>query len=263
MVRKFGLGLVVGLVTVGFVLGASAAPSYNPITAGLLAAYEFSGNANDVSGNGHDGTVNGATLVADRFGVENSAYDFDGINDNIIIGAVLTNSDSLSIAAWVSRTAFSNSWQDIVAGDCTGGPLFGFTPGPGSAAQPSQRLAFGGQCNQPFPVVYDPAETSVITDDLWHAVAVTYDGATVSLYQDGNLIASGAGSGSFDIAKPLGIGSAPSYETFAGLIDDVYIYDRALSSTEVQTLYSVVPEPSTALLLGLGLIGFAVRGRRV
>ena len=52
------------------------------------------------------------------------------------------------------------------------------------------------------------------------------------------------------------------YAGFAGaLIDDVYVYDRALSASEVQTLYSAVPEPSTALLLGLGLAGMTA-GRR-
>ena len=73
--RKFGLGLVVLVVVfVGWSPGASAVP----ITAGLIAAYEFTGNADDVSGNGNNGVVNGATLTADRFGNVGSAYEFDG-----------------------------------------------------------------------------------------------------------------------------------------------------------------------------------------
>ena len=47
----------------------------------LVAYYPFNGNANDESGNGNNGTVNGAILSADRFGVANNAYSFDGVND--------------------------------------------------------------------------------------------------------------------------------------------------------------------------------------
>ena len=57
-------------------------PSYVPSN-GLAGWWPFSGNANDVSGNGNNGTVNGATLTTDRFGNPNAAYSFDGINDYI------------------------------------------------------------------------------------------------------------------------------------------------------------------------------------
>jgi len=54
------------------------------INDGLVAYYPFNGNANDESGNGNNGTVNGATLTSDRFGNANSAYSFDGVNMRII-----------------------------------------------------------------------------------------------------------------------------------------------------------------------------------
>ena len=74
-------------------LAASSAfaqvPSYVP-TNGLVGWWPFNGNANDESGNGNNGTVNGATLTSDRFGSINSAYSFNGINNN-----VTTNSANL------------------------------------------------------------------------------------------------------------------------------------------------------------------------
>jgi hypothetical protein len=61
---------------------AQNVPSYVP-TNGLVGWWPFSGNAIDSSGNGNNGTVNGATLTADRNAVANSAYSFDGVNDYI------------------------------------------------------------------------------------------------------------------------------------------------------------------------------------
>ena len=52
-------------------------------TTGLVAYYPFNGNANDESGNGNDGIVQGATLTADKFSNQESAYQFDGENDYI------------------------------------------------------------------------------------------------------------------------------------------------------------------------------------
>ena len=52
------------------------------LDSGLVAHYPFNGNANDESGNGNDGTVNGATLTTDRFGNANKAYSFDGVSNS-------------------------------------------------------------------------------------------------------------------------------------------------------------------------------------
>jgi hypothetical protein len=54
-------------------------------TDSLVGYWSFSGNANDKSGNNNHGTVNGATLTEDRFGIPNSAYIFDGIDDYITL----------------------------------------------------------------------------------------------------------------------------------------------------------------------------------
>jgi hypothetical protein len=75
-------------------------PSYIP-TDGLVAYYPFNGNANDISGNGYHGTVNGATLTSDRDGNENNSYSFDGVDDYIFLGKnsdfPISNSFSISV----------------------------------------------------------------------------------------------------------------------------------------------------------------------
>ncbi len=70
------------LISLCFIAFSSSAqiPSYVP-TNGLVGWWPFNGNANDESGNGNNGNVNGATLTTDRFGVANKAYSFDGMNN--------------------------------------------------------------------------------------------------------------------------------------------------------------------------------------
>jgi hypothetical protein len=88
------------------------------ISNGLVAQYDFTGNANDLSGNSNDGTVNGAVLTADRYGNPNSAYLFNGTTDNI---SVLNNSsldfqtnNKLSLSYWIKPTAFSGTQQSFI-----------------------------------------------------------------------------------------------------------------------------------------------------
>ena len=77
-------------------------PSYVPKD-NLVGFWPFNGNANDESGNGNNGTVNGATLTADRNGVANSAYSFDGIGNYIDVknSQTIANVPNLSISTWI------------------------------------------------------------------------------------------------------------------------------------------------------------------
>ena len=75
------------------------------LTNGLVAYYPFNGNANDASGNGNDGTVQGAVPTTDRFGNANSAYAFDGLTDYIELPLNTGNLNGLSRAtfsAWIN-----------------------------------------------------------------------------------------------------------------------------------------------------------------
>jgi hypothetical protein len=83
-------------------IAATNIPSYVP-TNGLVGYWPFNGNANDESGNGNNGVVNGATLTADRFGNVGKAY---GFNNNYILipSSNLFNSNDLSVSMWVSSS---------------------------------------------------------------------------------------------------------------------------------------------------------------
>jgi len=80
------------------------------LDSGLVACYPFNGNANDESGNGNNGTVNGATLTTDRFGNPNSAYSFNGVSDYISLNSktkLNLGSSSRTFCVWVKTSSTS------------------------------------------------------------------------------------------------------------------------------------------------------------
>ena len=80
----------------------SQVPSYVPSN-GLVAHYPFNGNANDESGNAHNGTVmNGVALTTDRFGNTNKAYSFDGVDDYIT--ANIGNLQAITVSVWINSS---------------------------------------------------------------------------------------------------------------------------------------------------------------
>src|SRR5271170_1089907 len=92
----FQLSMIVSVLV--FLNTIAQAQSF--LTNGLVAYYPFSGNANDASGNGNNGTVYGASLTTDRLGNSNSAYSFDGIG-NYISTADINLSEEATISVWV------------------------------------------------------------------------------------------------------------------------------------------------------------------
>ena len=87
-------------------------PNYVPSN-GLVGWWPFNGNANDESSNSNNGIVNGATLSTDRFGYNNSAFSFDGVNDFILVpnsSSLQSPSVSLTISAWFKIDAWDNNF---------------------------------------------------------------------------------------------------------------------------------------------------------
>jgi hypothetical protein len=231
------------------------------LTDGLVAYYPFSGNANDQSGNGNDGVVNGALLTQDRFGQANSAYSFDGLNDYIQVSASpsLDIQDAITLSAWVYHLSNLNTQHIVNRSD----PSTGYR----LAAWPANPTGNAFE-------LYDDSQVQHIIDDgqapvtgTWTHVAGVWDGTTMSIYRDGQLADTVAFSGSIGLANnDLFIGDLviPGYPTqgpFHGFIDEVRVYNRALSGVEIQQL-TTIPIPSTFWLFGTGLLGLIRIARR-
>jgi len=218
-------------------------PTYVPAS-NLVAWYEFSGNANDETGNGNNGTVLGATLTTDRFGSPNSAYSFDGIDDIIQINTIdnLTFEGDFSISLWCSFSDFINDYSHLIYGENEyivfngNGPTYGLDASRVSAYQ-------GPLLNAPLRrIPYFQSGSQLIQGTDYHLTLIK-DGNSAYLYVNGILetITPVNNLLSVPLGSYLQIGSGytnTSNYCFHGDIDDVGIWDRALSECEIQELYS-------------------------
>ncbi|MBL7738170.1 MAG: hypothetical protein JNK14_03055 [Chitinophagaceae bacterium] len=218
----------------------SAAVNVTVNNTNLVAAYGFNENtgttANDNSGNNNTGTLtNGAAWAASgRFG---SAILFDGTNDYININDAnsLDLTNGMTLEAWVNPSNLTG-FKTVICKDRSTGN-FTYTMAANNNAsnannqRPSSRMRIGSG-----NIVV--TGTSKLTLNTWIHVASTYDGGTFRLYINGVQVSSAAVTGNITVtANPLRIGgtTALAGQYFAGLIDEVRIYNRALSQAEIQT----------------------------
>ena len=207
----------------------------------IIAYYAFSGNANDSSGNGYDGTISGdPQLTTDRFGDSNSAYSFDGDGDWIYFGTdtLPTNnggniSDAFTISVWAKSS--STSTMDLFAYggmvSCGGGRY-------GAIVRLGSNIQFNS-CNNG----YNTSASGKNSDGNWHQYVFTWNGSNSrKVYIDGSLVSSNSTSNVFRIQNTglvigrgfmdWGLGT-----TFNGSADEMRLWNTELSSLEVQTLY--------------------------
>jgi hypothetical protein len=220
-----------------------------PPASSLVAHWPMDGNANDISGNAHHGTiVGGVTPTADHKGQPNAAYLFNGTDGAIHLTDGTTNYsysvlglpvEAISISSWVKVLNFSSYAgiftfiQDNYSYEYGVGL---FLDGSASARKFNFAIAGGG-----VGLTFMPTSQALATNQ-WYFVTGTYDGTTMKLYVDGNLSAvSNAQSG--NIAYSPSRGRIGKYEDdnedhyFNGAINDLRIYNRALTSEEVMSLY--------------------------
>lgn len=210
-------------------------------TNGLVAYYPFYGNANDKSGNGNHGTLmSGATMTANKSGSANGAVDVSSGYVEIADSASL-DLQSFTLSVWFKMEAVPSAFNCLIGKDYSTAYAIGIdSGGSGDCPAPSgatrvMRVYVGNN------VKY--FDLSDFACDTWYQAAVTYDNSTgnVQLYVNGVLVDTGsiaAGSMASN-SYPLGIGrDGHNGDKFSGIIDEVVVYNRVLSSDEIHILYA-------------------------
>lgn len=207
----------------------------------LLANYNFENNSLDSSGNGNNAELVGSPGYAT--GVSGSAISLNGSGQSVIVPAgIMDNVTNFTIAAWVYWNG-GNAWQRIFDfGNGTGQYMF-LSPDSGNGTLRFAITTNGNGAEQQLNAA--PLSTA-----QWIHVAVTYDGTTASLYTNGVLAASGPVSISPAAFNPaanfLGQSQWPGDPTLNGVLDSVYIYNYALTGSQIANLAGGIPPNNNA-----------------
>jgi len=228
-------------------------------TNGLIGWWPFNGNANDESGNGHNGTVSGANLTIDRLGSNSSAYDFthSGLVWTSALHQVINvphssnfNSNNISVSLWFNARSYF--FSGIPGNDKNSRLISRFENG---YSNPNGQtwtidlidgkvnayiLKSATDNNQEFLDV-----SSNISLNQWYHVVMTFDNVSLKLYLNGTLVQETVKPANFSIntigTSGISIGSSNQangfwYESDAK-IDDVGFWNRALTLKEIKDLY--------------------------
>ena len=217
-------------------------PSYVS-TNGLVGYWPFNGNANDASGNVNNGTVTGATLTTDRFGNSNSSYEFNGTSNKINFGSSqsLINLSNFTYSVWINRSPNCPNDAIVISnygGNWAGNLLFGKLTGSGNAQIRLHKL------NQTIG-----SETS-ITDSEWINLVAVKEMNSIKIYKNGVLIQTTDLTNFVSINNtsfPFVIGSSgwSNSNYFKGKIDDLGVWNRALTQAEITGLFTTLGTEQT------------------
>lgn len=218
---------VVSAVTVALVCGSVAAFAIAG-EPNLVGHWRLDGNAGDSAGVNHGVLLGGAAWANDP--QRGWCLDLDGEGDYVDVGddPSLTFSDAITVACWVKVRAFDRNWNAIV----TKGDDWIL-----ARTRDDNRVAFLclGPTGGGWPEVY----SGDVNDGTWHHVAGVYDGAELSLYQDGDRVDAKSLHGGINrnwSRVLIGENGQVMNRFWNGLIDDVRIYNRPLAAAEIGVL---------------------------
>ena len=225
----------------------------NNLWQGLVGYYPMIGSANDVTAFANNGIVNGAVLTSNQLGVSNSAYHFDGVSSTIeALSATQINSYPFTVSAWF-KTSYSyvtNSAPDSITG---------LVSNYYSASWQGWQLGYDRATQTVNPwYLYAPVTGGIIgdygqdsfksstglSDGKWHHAVFTVSSTGGSLYLDGSLQSQSVWRGTpqataSNLSLIMGVYRGNYMSYYQGDLTSVRLYNKALSSSDIASLYSL------------------------
>ena len=240
MRKLFAHLMAVLFVSWGFAFGQG-------LNDGLVAYYPFNGNANDESGNGNDGNLTGGPTW--KTGKIGGALSFDGVDDGVDIFKY-TISSAFTYSFWAKPSSDTNTFSESLNANTSSlGNHRMILKGPQPLGFPKSSnagfgISIGKNCIYAIAHsqdLYSPILVSQASFSDWSSFTFIVNNNTPTLFVDGVFIKNGLNPNRtlHLIARSgVAVGSG-EYGSYHGLIDDVRVYDRALSAAEVQALYNL------------------------
>jgi hypothetical protein len=224
--------LLLPLFLLLFTITWAQIPSYVPVY-GLLSYYPFNGNGNDASVNSNHLTNNGAIPTTDRFNNANAAYNFNGSTQYLIQNTpnfVFNPASTFTVSLWHNRNNSAVVGIPIMhATNAAGNFIWIFQTGATS-------MQFGA--NKQQAAWFWAQSTS--TTSVWTHIVMVYNAGVMTLYKDNVLVATTnfTHTGVTSTTLPLYIGRGIGGNYFNGKIDDIGIWNRCLTTCEINDLFN-------------------------
>jgi YVTN family beta-propeller protein len=210
-----------------------------PPPPGMVAWWPGDNNALDIQGVNNGTLQNGATFAP---GKVSQAFSLDGVDDYVRFGNILRGlNGGFTLDAWIRTTATVGNKAIVAKYETTGGSWTIRTN------ESDPRKVDFTVCSPDCLTLADAVQlvsTSNINDGEWHFIAATFDGSTQRLYVDGALEASGTNTNPawadnhYFCIGAFCDSAGNSYLPFGGLIDEVEVFNRALSATEIRSIFN-------------------------
>jgi len=220
----------------------TTSPISNQLKNGLVAFYPFNGNANDVTGNRHDGANYGGSMTNDRFGNANSAVFFDG--KSYVLAPLSNSSTNLALSVWFLSTNTIDFPFITLFPNPLEFNLIGFVDDGNRGTDAIGAFEFGGYNSIKLHYFHYPyrveINTSQINSSSWHNVVYQRSGSFIEVYYDGAFQnRANVGTNPQNLTDLVMGKNSKTWNVlfYTGRIDDVGVWNRTLNAAEINHLY--------------------------